>query len=256
MGTWPYLKLQYVTKDRDRHGNLRFYFRRPGKPKIRLHGLPGSDEFMAAYRAALSETILRRANPKRVSNGCASAITSRLFSKPWKRIPGGVNGQSSTKFAASQATAAGGLATAPYASLKRAHVRKLRDMKIQTRGRQFPSEKDFRALGVGDQDRSGDRQPGRKGEKLGGGSEGYYTWTEEDVEKFEAHWPIGTRPRLAMAIMLYLGVRRSDAVLIGRKHESRDGQIVTLPSSRAEEGWERRSDAADPAALPGNPRCE
>ncbi len=51
-----YLKLQYITKDRDRHGNVRFYFRRPGKPKIRLHGLPGSEEFMAAYKEALSGT--------------------------------------------------------------------------------------------------------------------------------------------------------------------------------------------------------
>jgi integrase len=31
-----------------------------------------------------------------------------------------------------------------------------------------------------------------------------------------------------MAIMLYLGVRRSDAVLIGRKHESKDGLSVTF----------------------------
>jgi hypothetical protein len=51
-----FFKLQYVTKDRDRHGNLRFYFRRPGKPKVRLYGLPGSDEFMIAYRAALAES--------------------------------------------------------------------------------------------------------------------------------------------------------------------------------------------------------
>lgn len=31
-----------------------------------------------------------------------------------------------------------------------------------------------------------------------------------------------------MAIMLYLGVRRSDAVSIGRKHESKDGLCVTF----------------------------
>jgi hypothetical protein len=31
-----------------------------------------------------------------------------------------------------------------------------------------------------------------------------------------------------MAIMLYLGVRRSDAVVIGPKHESQDGQMVTF----------------------------
>ncbi len=48
------------------------------------------------------------------------------------------------------------------------------------------------------------------------------------MERFEDYWPVGSRPRLAMAIMLYLGVRRSDAVLIGRKHESRDGETVTF----------------------------
>jgi integrase len=39
---------------------------------------------------------------------------------------------------------------------------------------------------------------------------------------------VGAKPRLAMWIMLYLGVRRSDTVLIGKKHESRDGLSVTF----------------------------
>jgi hypothetical protein len=48
------------------------------------------------------------------------------------------------------------------------------------------------------------------------------------VETLEEFWPIGSRPRIAMAIMLYLGVRRSDAVLIGKKHESKDGLSVSF----------------------------
>jgi hypothetical protein len=31
--------------------------------------------------------------------------------------------------------------------------------------------------------------PAEKLEKLGGGSDGYYTWTDQDVETFEAFWP-------------------------------------------------------------------
>src|SRR5215207_780522 len=46
--------LKYVTSDVDRHGNPRWYFRKGGKPKIRLRGLPVSEEFMAAYKAALA----------------------------------------------------------------------------------------------------------------------------------------------------------------------------------------------------------
>ena len=51
------IRLRYVVEDTDRHGNPRLYFCRKGQPKVRLPGLPGSDEFMAAYEAAL------RANP-------------------------------------------------------------------------------------------------------------------------------------------------------------------------------------------------
>ena len=34
-------------------GNVYYYFRKPGCGRIRLPGLPGSSEFMAAYQAAL-----------------------------------------------------------------------------------------------------------------------------------------------------------------------------------------------------------
>jgi hypothetical protein len=48
------VRLQHVTADRDRHGNVRYYFRKRGlKGKTRLPGLPGSKEFMAVYEALL-----------------------------------------------------------------------------------------------------------------------------------------------------------------------------------------------------------
>jgi integrase len=49
-------------------------------------------------------------------------------------------------------------------------------------------------------------------------STGHATWSEEDIEKFERHYPVGSVPRLAMALMLYTGCRISDAVLLGRQH--------------------------------------
>ncbi len=47
------LRLKFVAVDKDRHGNVRYYFRRGSEPKIRLRGEPGSAEFMASYDAAL-----------------------------------------------------------------------------------------------------------------------------------------------------------------------------------------------------------
>ena len=48
------LPLRYVNEYRDVRGKLRRYFRRPGHKRIPLPGLPGSDEFMAAYQAAVA----------------------------------------------------------------------------------------------------------------------------------------------------------------------------------------------------------
>jgi integrase len=49
-------------------------------------------------------------------------------------------------------------------------------------------------------------------------TDGFHTWTEEEIAAFEAHWQIGTRERLALAILLYTGLRRGDAARLGRQH--------------------------------------
>jgi hypothetical protein len=41
-------------EDRDRHGNVRVYYRGKGRPKVRLRGTPWTTEFMAEYDAAKS----------------------------------------------------------------------------------------------------------------------------------------------------------------------------------------------------------
>jgi integrase len=57
---------------------------------------------------------------------------------------------------------------------------------------------------------------------------GFIAWTEEDVAKFEAKHPIETMARLALAIMLFTGVRRSDAGLLGPPMV-KDGSITFMP---------------------------
>ena len=39
-------------EDRDRHGNIRVYYRTKNRPKVRLRGTPWTPEFMAEYEAA------------------------------------------------------------------------------------------------------------------------------------------------------------------------------------------------------------
>ena len=53
-------------------------------------------------------------------------------------------------------------------------------------------------------------------------SDGFHTWTEEEIDTFERRWPVGSRERLAMALMLYTAQRRSDAITMGRQHVTQE----------------------------------
>jgi integrase len=50
------------------------------------------------------------------------------------------------------------------------------------------------------------------------GSTGFYTWTVEDVQQFEAKHPIGTKARLALGLLMFTGQRRSDIIRFGKQH--------------------------------------
>jgi integrase len=55
---------------------------------------------------------------------------------------------------------------------------------------------------------------------------GYRTWSEVEIERFEAAHPIGTKARLAFALLLYTGQRRGDVVRLGRQHVQGDLLII------------------------------
>lgn len=47
---------------------------------------------------------------------------------------------------------------------------------------------------------------------------GWHSWEVEEIRRFEKRHPIGSKARLALALLMYTGVRRSDVVLLGRQH--------------------------------------
>ncbi|MBJ7543225.1 tyrosine-type recombinase/integrase [Rhodomicrobium udaipurense] len=222
------IKLQFVTRDRDRHGNIRFYFRRPGKAKIRLPGAPGSEEFMAAYKEALAgENGASR--QKTFDWLCKQYYASQRFAsleditRDVKRRH--LDSVRDTAFQAGAATRRVG--DLPFSGLTRERVRKLRDMKERSMANhrlkhlsalfEWAIKEEITAT-----------NPCKGVSRVEYEETGYYTWTEQDLDKFERHWPIGTREHLAMCVMLYLGVRVSDAVRIGPGDEAADGQTIIV----------------------------
>jgi integrase len=49
-------------------------------------------------------------------------------------------------------------------------------------------------------------------------SDGWVSWDEEQIAAFEAHHAIGSRARLAFALLLFTAQRRSDVLRMGRQH--------------------------------------
>ena len=72
-------------------------------------------------------------------------------------------------------------------------------------------------------------------------TDGFYTWTEEDAAKYEARHPVGSKARLALALYLNLGVRKSDVVRIGPRY-IRNGVLHNfLPKKGERTGGKRVS---------------
>jgi integrase len=54
--------------------------------------------------------------------------------------------------------------------------------------------------------------------------DGFYSWSEQDIAAFEIRHPLGTKARLAFALLLYSAQRRADVVQMGRQHIA-DGML-------------------------------
>lgn len=72
-------------------------------------------------------------------------------------------------------------------------------------------------------------------------SEGFKAWGEEQVAQYRARWPLGTRQRVWMEVLLNTGLRRGDAVRVGKQHvkdgvatikTEKTGTLVSIPLNR------------------------
>ncbi len=70
------IRLQYVHEFVDRHGEPRWYLRRPGFKRVRLPVPPGSQMFMDAYKSALNGAARIEIGATRSTAGTVGALVS------------------------------------------------------------------------------------------------------------------------------------------------------------------------------------
>lgn len=101
--------------------------------------------------------------------------------------------------------------------------------------------------------------------KVRGVESGHKTWSEHDLDRFEAAYPHGTWERLAYSVLLYTGLRIGDVAILGPDHIQKDGTIfirtektgaeVTLPIlPPLQEALDRAPENEDEGAFVTGPR--
>ena len=217
---WPMiLRLRYIQRFTDRHGHVRIYLRVPGRKRVPLPP-ERSAGFLAAYQAAI--TAHDAPKPSRVPPGSLEALT-RLY------LAGPDYGQLGTSTQATYrrllAALNRGHGEKPIRTLDAIGVRRLLAERAATPAAANHTLRCLRALmrhAIEMGWRADDPTIGVR--RLKERNQGVVTWSEEEITQFERHWPEGTKPRLALALLLYTGQRRSDVVRMGRQHV-RNGAI-------------------------------
>jgi integrase len=228
----------YLISDRDRHSVVRYYVRRNSR-KIRIREKPGTEAFVAAYVEALraldpiaadrrvamthpdvgtlgwlaacyfASAEFRKLDP--ISQRTRRAILEECLREP--RRPG------STDL----------MRDCPVNVLSSAHVKMLRDRKAETPGAANNRRKWLSSMfGWAIENGMIATNPARDVRHINYATDGFHTWSVDEVRQFEQRHPIGTKARLALALLLYLGVRRGDLVTLGRQHV-KDGWLRMVP---------------------------
>jgi integrase len=207
------LRLKYVNEFIDRHGTVRRYFRRPGSRPVSLPGLPGSIEFMSAYQAALATKAPPPPSPAHVIAGSLAEVAAG-----YQRSPAFANLSPSTQRTYRTA----------LKPILEAHGHRLaRDLPADTARRlieEIGAERPGMAnltlavlskvmvYAIKAKVRRDNPFAGIERYRLGT----YHTWTEPEIAQFERRWEIGTRERLAFALLLYTGQRGGDVCRMAR----------------------------------------
>lgn len=195
----------YCERWRDRHGKVRVYFRRGKGPRLPMPAdvSPTSPEYIAALTGHASPRAGRAAA---AADTIAALVVSYMRSGSYRDLRATTKAAYSTPLntlrtvhghrTVSGMTKEGilGRILQPYADRPGARLHVLKMLRILIRH------------AIAENWLRHDPTTGIKRPKL----REIRSWSEAEIAQFEARWPVGTKQRLAFALMLYTGQRRSD----------------------------------------------
>jgi len=226
MDAMPKKLPQFVYRETSRHGKAVYYFRRGKGARTRLPDIAAPD-FDEKYH----EALVANAPPKKAVAGAGSLkwlIDRYRETSAYRGLSAATKKQRDNIFKHVVENAG----HAAYKAVTRKKIVQGREDRASTpaQARNFLDAMRglfrwaFEAELVGDDPTAGVKNPARRK------SAGFEAWTEEEVVAYEEKWPEGTKERVWLHVLLYTGLRRGDAVRIGRQHV-RDG-VATIRTEK------------------------
>ena len=220
---------QYVKREKSH-----YYFRRRNWPRVKLTGVPWTPEFMAQIHAIL---INQRPTPSAHPPGSVAAILTQYLAS----LDFTSGKRASTQDGDRRRLEAWGV-TYGAAEIRFLQVKHIEDMLASKAGVRHAQRSLHRVLRAS-LDYCVNRKyirenPARLIKLEAPETVGYHPITNEEIAQFEARFPIGTKARLAFALCLYTGSRRSDAHRLGPQHvqngriqliQQKTGSVIDIP---------------------------
>src|SRR5579859_25157 len=220
---------KYVTSFEDRHGKARYRFRRKGYEDHYFKAELGSDEFRQEYAACMKAVVVSEEQQTRWAIGTIGDLVARYIAVPARLAP---TEATQGKIRSILEKWRDEYGTAYVADVNFQHIddiitekrkkvlvgkrweggieaaRKLRKELV----RLFDHAEKIGMIPKG-------ANPVKHAEKVrvaaGQKSKGYYSWTEQDIDQYRARHALGSKPRLALELLLWTGQRRGDGYLFG-----------------------------------------
>jgi integrase len=233
------IRLRYVKEYLDQTGVVRRYFRRGKAKEIPLPGEPGSREFMAVYQAALEQHSTTPPKPigaSRTEPGTMAALIASYYgSAEYKNLAPITRATYRNEIERVRLRHG----TKRVAKLGREHIKKLVAEKAASPGAANKLLRILKmlmrfALDMDPPMRRDDPTAGLKRLRVPG--DGFLAWEDADIAVFEAAHPVGSRARLALALLLFTAQRRSDVIRMGRQHV-RGGLIAVRQQKTGASLW-------------------
>lgn len=228
MEDMPRKRPPHVQREINRHGTTVWYFRIGNGKRTRLPGAFGSAEFKAAYNALLSGADVQ---PKALNKNTLGWLIERykdsaafLSLKP-----------STQKVRANilrQVAADGGKVL--IAHVTREMIAAGRDRRATT---PFAAINFMKTMGYlfewAVDSGFAKENPVRGVKRPKARTDGHAPWTEEDIIAFYRRHPPGSQARLAIELLMFTGLRRSDVYRIGPQHVKDD--IIEIRATKNNE---------------------